>query len=44
MTVLLLQPYVLGAALDFKFGFAWQLLAGTLVAFTLMMFGKEKRA
>ena len=44
MTVLLLQPYVLGSALDIKLGFAWQMLAGTLVAFVLMMFGKEKRA
>ena len=26
MTVLLLQPYVLGAVLDFKLGFAWQIL------------------
>jgi Na+/proline symporter len=43
MTVLLLQPYVLGAALDFKLGFSWQILVGTLVAFSLMMFGKEKR-
>ncbi|SFV68051.1 FIG01206967: hypothetical protein [hydrothermal vent metagenome] len=37
MTVLLLQPYVLGAVLNFKLGFAWQILAGTIVAFGVMM-------
>ena len=42
MTVLLLQPYVLGAVLDFKLGFAWQILGGTIVAFGVMMLGKEK--
>jgi len=42
MTVLLLQPYVLGNLLDFKFGFAWQILGGTVVAFGVMMMGKEK--
>ncbi len=40
MTVLLLQPYVLGAVLDFKLGFAWQILGGTLVSFAVMMSGK----
>jgi len=29
VTVLLLQPYVLGGVLGFKLGFAWQILAGT---------------
>jgi len=42
MTVLFLQPYVLGNALDFKLGFAWQILGGTVVAFGVMMMGKEK--
>jgi Na+/proline symporter len=42
MTVLLLQPYVLGNVLDFKLGFAWQILGGTVVAFVVMMMGKEK--
>jgi len=42
MTVLLLQPYVLGNALDFKLGFAWQILGGTVVAFGVMMMGNEK--
>ncbi|MEA2048008.1 MAG: sodium:solute symporter [Campylobacterota bacterium] len=41
MTVLLLQPYVLGeslgALLGFNIGFAWQILVGTLVAFGVMM-------
>jgi len=41
MTVLLLQPYVLGAVFDFKLGFAWQILAGTLLAFCIMMTGRE---
>lgn len=46
MTVLLLQPYVLGDSLGellgFKLGFAWQILAGTVVAFGIMMMGKSK--
>ncbi len=41
MTVLLLQPYVLGdnlgELLGFKVGFAWQILTGTIVAFGVMM-------
>ncbi len=41
MTVFLLQPYVLGTVLDFKLGFAWQILAGTMVAFVVMMMGKN---
>jgi len=41
MTVLLLQPYVLGSLLDFKLGFAWQILGGTIVAFGVMMMGKN---
>jgi SSS family solute:Na+ symporter len=45
MTVLLLQPYVLGdtlgAWLGFSIGFAWQIVAGTLVAFGAMMGGKR---
>lgn len=43
LTVLLLQPYVLGAVFDFKLGFAWQILIGTVVAFGIMMFGKDKK-
>jgi len=45
MTVLLLQPYVLGDSLGellgFKVGFAWQILGGTFVAFGVMMMGKK---
>ena len=41
MTVLLLQPYVLGELIDVKLGFAWQILAGTVVAFGVMMMGKN---
>ncbi len=41
-TVLLLQPYVLGAVLDVKLGFAWQILIGTLVAFVIMMTEKKE--
>jgi SSS family solute:Na+ symporter len=43
MTVLLLQPYVLGEVFDLKLGFAWQILIGTIVAFGVMMSGKEKK-
>ena len=43
MTVLLLQPYVLGTILDFKLGFAWQILVGTAVAFGVMMMGRDFR-
>jgi hypothetical protein len=32
----------LGNVLDFKLGFAWQILGGTVVAFVVMMMGKEK--
>jgi len=43
MTVLLLQPYVLGAVFDFKLGFAWQILIGTAFAFGIMMTGKKEQ-
>jgi len=41
LTVLLLQPYVLGAVFGFKLGFAWQIVAGTVVAFGVMLMGKS---
>jgi SSS family transporter len=41
VTVLLLQPYVLGEMLDIKLGFAWQIVAGTFVAFGVMMSGRR---
>ena len=43
MTVLLLQPYVLGVVFDFNLGFAWQILGGTIVAFGIMMTAKESQ-
>jgi len=42
MTVLLLQPYILGMMFDIKLGFAWQILIGTIVAFAIMLFGKSE--
>ena len=46
LTVLLLQPYLLGSTLeawvDLKLGFAWQILAGTAVAFGIMMTAKGR--
>ena len=41
LTVLLLQPYVLGTVFDFKLGFAWQIILGTIVSFMIMMPDKE---
>jgi len=43
MTVLLMQPYILGSMLELKLGFAWQILGGTVVAFGVMMMGKDFR-
>ena len=43
LTVLLLQPYTLGTILEFKLGFAWQILAGTAVSFGVMMSRGEER-
>lgn len=46
LTVLLLQPYLLGSTLeawlDLKLGFAWQILGGTAVAFGIMMTAKGR--
>ena len=36
MTVLFLQPYILGSLVDYTLGFAWQIVIGTLVAFMIM--------
>ncbi len=41
LTVLLLQPYLLGGTLLPKLGFAWQILIGTVVAFGIMMVDKR---
>ncbi|MCJ7765702.1 MAG: sodium:solute symporter, partial [Thiovulaceae bacterium] len=35
-SVLLLQPYMLGMITDFKLGFAWQILIGTIVSFAIV--------
>ena len=43
VTVLLLQPYVLGSLLDIKLGFAWQIVTGTVVAFGVMMLGRNNK-
>jgi len=43
VTVLLLQPYVLGGVLGIKLGFAWQIVAGTVVAFGVMLSGRTDR-
>lgn len=42
LTVLLLQPYVLGETLGVTLGFAWQIFGGTLVAFGVMICGKSR--
>lgn len=45
MAVLLLQPYIFGDTLaetfGWKIGFAWQLVTGTAVAFSVMMCGRK---
>jgi Na+/proline symporter len=47
LTVFLLQPYILGESLSgwlgFKIGFAWQMVLGTIVAFSIMMTDREKK-
>jgi len=41
--VLLLQSYVLAFfGIDWKIGFSWQLVLGTLVSFGVMMVGKQR--
>ena len=42
LTVLLLQPYIIGTLLDIKVDFAVMMIVGTLVSFSIMMMGKEK--
>ena len=42
MSVLLLQPYILGAMVDVKLNFAWQIVVGTGVAFGVMMIDKQR--
>jgi len=42
LSVLILQPYILGTLIDIKLEFAWQILIGTLIAFAIMMLGKQE--
>ena len=42
MTVLFLQPYIIGMVVDYKLGFAWQIVIGTVVAFVIMQLGSPK--
>ena len=42
VTVLLLQPYLLGGTLLPRVGFAWQIVAGTAVAFGVMCSSRSK--
>ncbi len=48
VTVLFLQPYILGSMLDYNLGFAWQIVIGTVVSFMIMQLGatakKEERS
>ena len=39
VTVLLLQPYILGAIIEYQLGFAWQIVIGTVVAFGIVQLG-----
>jgi len=43
LTVLLLQPYVIGQVIDLKVDFAVMMIVGTLVSFSIMMMGREER-
>jgi len=43
MSVVLLQPYILGDLLGVQIGFAWQMVVGTLVSFGVMMTDREVR-
>lgn len=42
LTVLLLQPYIIGSVIDIKVDFAVMMIMGTLVSFGLMMLGTKK--
>lgn len=43
LTVLALQPYVLGHLMAFDLGFAWQIVLGTLVSFVIMQTGSPDK-
>ena len=42
VTVLLLQPYLLGQIAGYALGFAWQIVIGTAVAFGIVQMGKRR--
>lgn len=42
LTVLILQPYIIGKIVEIKVDFAVMMVVGTLVSFTIMMLGKNK--
>ena len=42
MTVLFLQPYILESIIDYKLGFAWQIVIGTIVAFSIVQMGNQR--
>ncbi|HIP51303.1 MAG TPA: sodium:solute symporter [Campylobacterales bacterium] len=41
LTVLILQPYIIGNIIDIKVDFAVMMVVGTLVSFSIMMLGKK---
>lgn len=41
LTVLILQPYIIGSLIDVKVDFAVMMIVGTLVSFAIMMLGRE---
>ena len=43
LTVLLLQPYILGSLIDVKVDFSIMMILGTLVSFLIMMMGDAKK-
>ena len=43
LTVLLLQPYILGSLIDVKVDFSIMMILGTLVSFLIMMMGEAKK-
>jgi len=42
LTVLLLQPYIIGNIIEVKVDFSIIMILGTLVSFTIMMFGRKE--
>jgi len=43
LTVLFLQPYIIGSIIDFKVDFSIMMIVGTLVSFLIMMLGEAKK-